>query len=494
MKKSSLRTLIICLILFILSVTYIYLMYQNYSSTSQMYEFSSYGDIARFLSQEGRLKRNFIIPRDLAYMDKYKIEGPPWPATYRFPLFASILALVFFLFGASDAAIVGTTAFIFGIFIISIYYLGKMIFPRKGVALTAAIIALATPIFLKFIFWGYTCFLFAMICFAHFVLISIALEKEKSWSSFFYAGIIGGLAYLARHNFVIFLPAIILVIFWKSPQGRKTKNTIAYLLSLGLIGGSYNLYRQLADGPVQSISFQITFLSNLLHVENRLPWLEYSLISMDEIIKKSFLICRKAFVSFNLLLRWFFQQFGYVFVTPLAFVACLQNIKIWREKDSKSILTILYTINILLAFSIFSFLRTELLGRYFVWISPFILLIGINYFVELIDLSFPKFQKYIFVVAILFLASCTLFDYLFHSAYFFRKYPKTHWQELEEMIPENVLTVSNVGVHLTWYCRRPCIDLPNDIEDLKKIMKKTSCKIYLYRKLASRRVEQSSYI
>ena len=45
---------------------------------------------------------------------------------------------------------------------------------------------------------------------------------------------------------------------------------------------------------------------------------------------------------------------------------------------------------------------------------------------------------------------------------------------LEEMIPPNTLVVSNVGVHLAWYIQRPCIDLPNTMEDLKKILNRYS--------------------
>ncbi len=85
--------------------------YNSYFQMPLNIEFSHYGDIARSIIH-GTYTSHFVDPMELAFLDSKHLGDPPWPVTYRFPLFAFLLAGVFKLIGPCDLAIITTAAII----------------------------------------------------------------------------------------------------------------------------------------------------------------------------------------------------------------------------------------------------------------------------------------------------------------------------------------------------------------------------------------------
>jgi hypothetical protein len=100
---------------------------------------------------------------------------------------------------------------------------------------------------------------------------------------------------------------------------------------------------------------------------------------------------------------------------------------------------------------------------------------GIDFFASLARQYCHQYRKTIYGAVSVLL--CLIFFY--QAIYYIPIYrpewknhsPQNHeFKVLATMIPKDALVVSNVGVHLAWYLERPCIDLPNTLADLQKII------------------------
>jgi hypothetical protein len=453
-----------------------------------MYEFSSYADIARNVQKNHTFTTNFVTPMELASLEQKNLSKPPWPMTFRFPLFPVILASSFSIFGASDITVIWTNGIIFAFFVVSIFLLGRLIFPKPWyVSLIASIIAAINPIFwCSFVLFGYASdFLFGIFLFLHFGILSLLLSKPERIrpNHFVWFGVLGFLTYLSRYNFVLFLPAIALIIL--SQRFLQKKLCVSYYLGtfLGLTV-LFQIYWRIMAGGSQSISFT----ANLAHLSqtDSLPWLDYRILSLrDLLLNHPWAIMRKGFYFFVPQLMNLLRQFGYLLVVPFTICALCFGLRTPETPGVKKIFSQLYLTALLVHVVFFVFLRVEAVERYLLWLTPFTLLVGIEYFLVFVKKNLPKFRGVIYFIAALFMLSWFLYQSMYSLKSIYRgewasESPKTlEWKILKDLIPPNSLVVSNVGVHLAWYIQRPCIDLPNTMEDLKKILNRYSVE-YVY--------------
>jgi len=173
-------------------------------------------------------------------------------------------------------------------------------------------------------------------------------------------------------------------------------------------------------------------------------------------------------------------------VVPFTINALCFGLRSPETAQVKKTFSHLYIAALVIHIMFFVFLRVEAVEKYLLWLTPFTLLLGIEYFFVFVGKNLPKFRRVIYCIAALLLLSWFLYQslYAFKSIYrseWASESPKhLEWRILEKMVPPNSLVVSNVGVHLAWYIQRPCIDLPNTMEDLKKILHRYSVRfIYI---------------
>ncbi len=481
--KSFKFSIIASLSLFFAALFLVLIAYHTSFQIAWMYEFSSYADIARNVQKNHTFTANFVTPMDLASLEEKNLSNPPWPMTFRFPLFPAILAFAFSIFGASDATVVWTTGIIFAIFVVCIYLLGQLIFPKPWyVSLIASIIAAINPVFwCSFVLFGYASdFLFAILLFLHFGTLSLLLSKSEKirLKHFALLGVLGFLTYLSRYNFILFLPATALIILLqKFPQ--KKLSLFCYLGTFLGLTVLFQIYWHIEGGGSQSISFT----ANLAHLSQTtsLPWLDYRTLSLKNLmLDYHWAILRKGFYFIVPQLIRLLAQFGNFLVVPFTICGLYFGLRSPETTQAKKIFSHLYIAALVIHIIFFVFLRVEALERYLLWLTPFTLLVGIEYFFIFVEKNVSKFRSVIYCIVALLLLSWFLYQSIFslksiyRSEWAFESPKHLEWKILEEKIPPNSLVVSNVGVHLAWYLQRPCIDLPNTMEDLKKILNRYS--------------------
>ncbi len=339
-----------------------------------MYEFSSYADIGRNLSKSHTFTTNFVTPMDLAYLEQKNLSSPPWPMTYRFPLFPVLLGFVFSIFGVSDVTVVWTNGIIFAIFIVCIYLLGRLIFSRPWyVSLIASIIAAITPTFWHFALWGYGAdFLFGILLFLHFGILSLLLAKPETIRPrhFVWLSILGFLAYLARYNYVLYLPAIVSIVLLR----KFPRKAICLAYYLGVFWGLVLAHGGYSCSQIGS-SESLSFTANLAHLSQTasLPWLDYRTVYLKDLLPNHLAsILKKGSYLFFMQLRVLLGQFGHNLLVPFTICACIFSFP--KIVNQKRIFAQIYLVALLIHVLFFSFLRIEPLGRYLVWLTPFTLL------------------------------------------------------------------------------------------------------------------------
>ncbi len=439
-----------------------------------MYELSHYGDIAREITR-GRYATNFIQPVELAVFEVEKIPTePPWPVTYRFPLFAVIIALFFKVIGVSDGSLILACAWVWGGFVVILFWIGRSLFPHKvSVAYGAAAVCMVTPVFWRyFVPWGYTCFLFAALILLHNFGLSRAVSGGSSLKVMVALGGLGGMCYWARFNFVLFLPVVLVVLALRYGVKRLPRIFSAYSLGFLVTVLPLVLWRWYVIGGMQSISFW----GNLAQLKSELPWLDYRADLVSRIDWS--LLCAKWLYNFWGQIDWFPTQYGYAALFPVAVCNLYRAFTSRRVGPGRRYFWGLYLGFAVVQLFVFSALRVESLGRYWVWFAPCLVLAAFEGLVLVLG-TVGLFAKRVMIFgwSVFFIA------WLYgQSVYFVPPVTVRTGSDgqplqnvivkLDKLIPKRALMISNVGVHLAWYLDRPCIDLPNTLDDLKRIVDK----------------------
>ncbi len=468
------------LILFVLFASAFALVMFAYASSFQiawMYEWSNYADAARHLASGHGLRTNFVTPMELAYLEREHLAQPPFPFTHRFPLFALLLAPAFRVFGAGDVVMAIVSAMIFGALVVAVAYAGRHIFPQsRVVAVAGAAIVLVNPVFWHwFALWGYgSDILFATLLALHAVALVENLEDLTSapWR-WYRIGLGGGACYLARYNYTLFVPVVVAVIILFSPKYRVRRIAL-FLAGFATVSVSWFIYRQIAIGSVQSL----TFAENLADHGRGLPWLNYATVNLTALVtQKPLELLVKWIHLFFDHLQWLPTAFGDYLLLPFTFVACFFLKRTGAGERRRTAFAAFYLFGLLVQVAVFSFLRMENNGRYFLWFIPFAALIGVDFFLALTARFALHWRRVVRLgFAALFLGGTVYASVKADGSGSLKKWAEqtprvVEFPALDARVPRDAWIVSNVGVHLGWYLDRPAIDLPNTFNDLLLLLR-----------------------
>ena len=361
----------------------------------------------------------------------------------------------------------------------AVYLAGRALFPAPRASGTlAAGIMLATPVFwVFFVLWGYACFLFGLLLLGHHVFLARAIASKARARSFLLLGLLGGASYLSRFNFVLFVPvALVLIVRESSGEGR-VRSSLAYCAGFCAVSLPFYYWQHARVGLLQSL----TFSGNLANYrDDHLSWLDYAITpsAWEVFAQHGGAVLQKWVRDFLSQLLWLVRQFGYNLLIPFA-VFGYYRITMRPSRPALRLFVQVYTGCAFVQLTVFSLLRVETIGRYWVWLVPCTTLLAAHGLLRLRD-EFGNVSavKRYGAPAIVVLMSLHLFMQIHFrleptnvGAWTQQPPQELEWKQIARIVPPEALTVSNVGVHMAWYTGRSAIDLPNTVEQLEALMR-----------------------
>ncbi len=467
MNRTTGDMLIMCglgaLTLFLFALGYIFHFHGGFT-----YEFCHYAEIASNILSGVGYRTRIFFPAELAFLEHTQVPFSATitaPVAFRFPFFAFWLAAVMRLVGSTDIAVALANGLLHALWVACIFEIGRRIFDRR-VAFAAAFLWACQPVMLTgFDLSGHPDVLFGVLFLIHGYLFWRSLERVE-FGPVALSGALGGLCFLTRQNFAFWLPVFLFLIAFLSPANKAARSAV-YLLCFSAVSalwftyyvrtfhrwGNPLLFHELADST-------IVF---------RMPWMEYRSFGPEIFRATGFFTALIA--KFRVYLTRSIVDLFTMWLMPLVFPLFL--ISLTRKSEPKlsfpRFMTLLLAVQVL----IFSFLRHEsfglLNGRYFLWFAP-IMLLGALAWIDSLSKRFA-----LAIVGALALAYWT---------FAFRYLPSRHsgypggadieaWEEinyLKENTRADEWIISNIPAQITWYAKRPSINIPNTLDDFKRIV------------------------
>lgn len=431
----------------------------------QSFEFCHYGEIGRRFSAGEGYRTGVYYPAEIAVLDARKsapVTGPG-PVLSRFPLHAALVALSVKAFGARDGAVLAVQGFELAS---AAAVAAFVFFPLAGGwgALAAALLFALSPSVLRgFAFWGYPDALFA----------ALLLAFNDAWlrnRSARLLGALAGLAWLARPNFLLFLPVYALHAWRRAPRSEETflyfgRAAIALLM----VVFPYCVYQLFFAGSLLNPNF-IWNLADGILVE-RPGWHYFRIFSLGDFGFAHALPLLVKGVSGLLrtlgAIPTLWQMSLLLPFAVLGFYRCREARGWFRLNGALLALQI----------AVFSFLRQENLGgvaagRYYLWFAPTLALAAVLGVRELA----ARFHREREALAALVLAAGIVYAFYFRMPDPGFGHPAGHprnWPEIAALRASgnDTFVATNIPAHLGWYAGKRAVLVPDSEEGFERLMK-----------------------
>ncbi len=473
-----------CVLLSILTFSAFTLGYWIHFHGGLTYEFCHYAEIAsNLLNGHGYTTRTFY-PSELAFLEQSGINAAATataPVAFRFPLFAFWSAFWMMLAGQTDLAMVLSNAMAHLAWVLSLFLIGQRLFNRRVAVAASLLWAVQPTMTAGFDISGHPDVLFGWLFLLHsyglwWLLTNVPLTNAPTSSDlwrFFAIGIVGGLCFLTRQNFALWLP-LFMLLAWGTLPARKTQLLGSYLGGLLIVSlGWFVYYVAHFHRLTNPLIFSELAESTLIF---QMPWLEYRVFSWTSLLQPGFLSA--------LLTKFFVYGARYVgdlftvWLQPVFFPLFLASLILKTTPR----LTFLRFSALLLVWQLvlFSFLRHEsmglLTGRYFLWLAP-IALLGALAFVERWAAT-PRNKTALLAVVCL-----GPLIYWFLAFQHLPSRRSSHpsgldldrWEEivyLKQHTDPRSWIASNIPTQITWYAKRTTVNIPNTLDDFRRLIER----------------------
>lgn len=440
------------------------------------YEFCHYAEIARNVRAGEGLSTRMIYPAVLALFDERGIPfGEYNPVLDRFPLHAWLTAAAQALWGDTDAAPLILSILSLAVLASATAFAAGLLW-GSGAALAAGLIVALCPAFQRgFILWGLPDLGFAALTFAAAGLpLSLRGRGVPKWL-WFITGIIAGLAWLYRNNFIIWLPLFAAWIYKRGGENERGHGTAGLLCWFGGFilaaapGLAYNL--RWYGGITQP-----TTPWNLAHhvLTDIEPWFHYRVFTLHDSLQHPLLLAGKWFSLLGMHLKSWPGLWQFHLVWPAAAWGAVQ---LWRKRREESAAfegAAFYAAMLAVQVFVFCFLRFEELGgrvggRYYLWFAPAAAMLAVRGAAGLRPVLRLVYFSAVFAYAAWWLSTpqgaCAYPGGL----------PVKDWPELAaaaRAAGPRGLVATNLPGQIVWYARRRALQLPSDPAELKAIMRR----------------------
>jgi hypothetical protein len=473
------------LFVFGVALGYVILVYAVHFERSINAEFCEYGCIGRNLLRDGKLRNSFCFPAVLAYLHERSVPSDDgWPAAKRSQLFALLVAGSMSLFGVNDFAVYLVTAISYVLCAVLLYLLGREMFSRTT-GLFAALFSLSNIHWINVLEGGYRDFTFAALLFLQYFIIHRAVSRQtfSVWTAVL-LGILAGLAWMIRNDFILLLPALTIGIAWAArPAWVRTLLAFCILFAVTIspnLAFNYRYFHELTADPERGI-----VLAEKILVGAEFPADNYIAYSPGRIFREHTLavLLKWPHLFFHRYLPELFADSGAPFVFA-CFIATLLRL---HARPAQLVLWMV-TAQFVTHLFVFCFLSRNdgQGGRFHIWFWMFAMIYGVA-FIE----RYCSLRR--FGGAVTILGALLFFDVVSESydwAIYFRARSRgdvsgTHralhrvsgkldqnLEALQTLLPVEALVISDKGHQLAWYAERTSISLPHTYSDLLRIVER----------------------
>ncbi|MBI4248289.1 MAG: hypothetical protein HY611_02210 [Elusimicrobia bacterium] len=441
--------------------------YDRFFEGGVSYEFCHYGEIGRNIAQGKGFRTGVVFPATLAFFERKGIGfTPESPEFARFPLYAYAVGASERLFGAGDFQVAWVNGAVVSFASALLYWIVAQSAPAWTGLLASIFLFFCPSILRGFALWGYPDLLFGLL-----ILILNYGVVFGAWPPFA-LGLLGGAAWAARSNFMLWLPVYGAWIYWKS-SGRRGRACALFAAGFLAAAFPYAYYLRSHFGGVVNPNFLWNLANGVLIPD--LAWNHYRLFHFSEILPALWQpLLKKGLLGFldffrNLPALW---QCGFLW-GPYFLSLFAPKDRAWRNWQQ------LYGILLGVQLFFFVFLRQESIGpfvsgRYYLWYAPALMAGAAQGFR---DLSvYVNKKTWSALCFLLVLGHAFLW-----SSYYAKKdpgfghpsgLPVQNWPEMEflrEEAESGSVVLSNIPAQVGWYAGLRAVQLPYEWEDVPKI-------------------------
>lgn len=450
--------------------------YASYFRGANTYEFGEYAEIGRNILHGRGFTTRVLYPAMLANLQALGLAGLDYtPVSHRFPLPAYLSAASQGLFGETDFGSVALTLALFSAWVALTFAAAARWLGRREAALGAAVFA-ALPAGVKyFALFNLPDVPFGALFFAfHWALAELRPDASPRRCAALGAG--AGLLYLCRFNYWLWLPLHAGYLAWALERPRRAGGVAAFLGAFAAACAPLAWYKLSWFGSLGTPDV----VWNLAHgtVSAAQPWLSYKVFTAGEVLRQGGpALALKALDHLHTLvleapMLWQMQA-----LAPFLALGLLR----WPGGPAGRFAALGFAALAVQALA-FAPLRFDSWGlgvgyRYLFWACPLLVLVGVRGVLAAAE-ALPGRWRGPAVAAWLAVQAAFVAPFYAHdltsihlshpSGQAPRRWPELNW--LRERTPAGEGVVTNLPAQTGWYAELPAVALPNDPDDVPRIL------------------------
>ena len=425
-------------------------------------EFCHYGEIGRNIAQGLGPKTGILYPAEAALLARGGADmSGLLPPLGRFPLFALLVGAAEALFGARDAAVLAASGTALSLAAACAAWVFYGMLGPAGALSAALLFALSPSMTRGFALWGTPDLLFCAVL----LLFHQAWIQRKGWLA---TGVLAGLCWMARPNFLLFLPIYALDALRRKDDPRRLA---AALAAAGATAAPWALWQTASGAPLLNPNFLWNLAYGVLTPEP--GWRYVRVFSLREIgLEHLFPLAGKAAASVVQWLSAWPAMWQMGMLIPLGLYGWARSrrtegpLRDWLELNGALLL---------LQGLVFCLLRVERLGahvagRYELWFAPILTAAAAaGWSAARERFKLPRWAAP---------AALLLFAAWYGSFYALPELGLGHpagrpsaWPELAQLREErsSAFVATNIPAHVGWYAGRRAVLLPAGPEEFEKL-------------------------
>lgn len=449
--------------------------YAAYFRGANTFEFGEYAEIGRNILGGHGFTTRILYPSMLATLDAAGLAGLEYtPINHRFPLPAYLSALSQAAFGSTDFASLAPTLLLFSLWVALVFAAASRWLGKREALLGAAMFA-AVPAGVKyFALFNLPDVPFGALLFAfHWGLAET--DARAADRRLGMLGALGGLLYLCRYNFWIWVPLYALFLAKTLEPSRRARGLAAFLAAYAAVCAPIVWYKSYWFSSAQTLDVAW----NLAHgtVLAQQPWLEFRTFDAAQILRAAWApIVAKALDRLHTTMLEAPMLWQCQALVPFLALGALR----WPAGAARRFAA-LNLAALAVQLVAFAPLRFDSWGlgvgyRYLFWFCPFLVLAGVRGATALAEAAPERLRTPALAGWVALHAAFTVPFYTHDLTAIHVKHPSgrspSEWPELvwlRERAEESAGVVSNIPAQVGWYADASAVALPNDPEDVPKM-------------------------